>query len=399
MNHAAHSPGDVSPAASSDRTVDVVVVGGGFFGCEVAVMSRQYADKVELVEGADRLLSRASYNNQARIHNGYHYPRSILTALRSRVNFARFCEDFSDCVVSDFDMYYAVAREHSKVTANQFATFCQRIGAPLEPAPEHVARWFDPTRVEAVWRAREYAFDSNKLAARMARVLGERNVAVRLSTLATAIASDADGFVVELQRSDGTTERVRTRWLFNCTYSALNFVLGAAGRAPIALKHEIAEMALCEVPPELKNVGITMMCGPFFSIMPFPPRGLHSFSHVRYTPHAAWHERDELPYRKGRPLQVSDFAVKSSFHSMQRDAARYLPILGKVQHMDSLWELKTVLPQSEGDDSRPILFLRDPDFPRLVSVMGGKIDNIYDLPREIADLFATRRMDAHEHAV
>ena len=51
------------------------------------------------------------------------------------------------------------------------------------------------------------------------------------------------------------------------------------------------------------------------------------------------------------------------------------------------FEVKTVLPQSEHDDSRPILFKRCGELPGLVSVMGGKIDNVYDLPRELDGLF------------
>lgn len=391
------------PAQSSDRTqaprtVDVVVVGGGFFGCQVAALARKYADKVVVVEAADRLLTRASYHNQARVHNGYHYPRSILTALRSRVNFPKFCADFGDCVVSDFDKYYAVAREQSKVTASQFATFCQRIGAPLEPAADQVTRWFDPDRIEMVWKTREYAFDSLKLAERMNQLLAEHQVQVQLSTVAKHIEPDADGVRVQLHHALGAVETIRARWLFNCTYSSLNFVLAAAGRPPIPLKHEITEMALVAVPTELHKVGVTVMCGPFFSIMPFPPRGLHSFSHVRYTPRAAWLERDGLPYHTGLPLQVADFKVRSAFVLMQRDAARYLPLLRQLEHVDSLWELKTVLPQSEGNDSRPILFRPDGLWPRLVSVMGGKIDNIYDLPREIADLFADHRRHSDDLA-
>ena len=65
--------------------------------------------------GAD-LMRRASYANQARVHNGYHYPRSILTALRSRVNFPRFVEEFRPAVDSGLEKVYAIARRTSKVT-------------------------------------------------------------------------------------------------------------------------------------------------------------------------------------------------------------------------------------------------------------------------------------------
>ncbi|WP_406696638.1 FAD-dependent oxidoreductase [Singulisphaera sp. Ch08] len=62
---------------------DVVVVGGGFFGCMIALHLRRQNARVAVVERGSRLLGRASYHNQARVHNGYHYPRSVLTAFRS----------------------------------------------------------------------------------------------------------------------------------------------------------------------------------------------------------------------------------------------------------------------------------------------------------------------------
>src|SRR5438128_7348182 len=90
--------------------------------------------RVTLVEREPRLLGRASLRNQARVHNGYHYPRSILTSLRSRLNYARFLDEYEDCVYDAFTHYYAIARGTSKVTATQFAEFCRRIGAPLSEA-------------------------------------------------------------------------------------------------------------------------------------------------------------------------------------------------------------------------------------------------------------------------
>src|SRR4051812_35227021 len=101
----------------------------------IALQLRRCHERVALLERGGRLRGRASYSNQARVHNGYHYPRSLLTAYRSRVNFPLFVERFADCVDSSFEKYYAVSREFSHVTAQQFRRFIERIGAPLGPAP------------------------------------------------------------------------------------------------------------------------------------------------------------------------------------------------------------------------------------------------------------------------
>ncbi|MGH7171592.1 MAG: hypothetical protein ACRELG_15050, partial [Gemmataceae bacterium] len=74
---------------------------------------------------------------------------------------------------------------------------------------------------------------------------------------------------------------------------------------------------------------------------------------------------------------------RSHFAWMVRDAARFLPILNECRYVDSLWEIKSVLPRSERDDSRPILFQRHHGLANLHCVLGAKIDNIFDLLEEM----------------
>ncbi|MBD3843073.1 MAG: D amino acid oxidase (DAO) family protein, partial [Campylobacterales bacterium] len=53
---------------------------------------------------------------------------------------------------------------------------------------------------------------------------------------------------------------------------------------------------------------------------------------------------------------------------------------------DSLFEVKTVLVKNETDDGRPILFEEYPSLPGFYSVLGGKIDNIYDVLERLDDV-------------
>jgi glycine/D-amino acid oxidase-like deaminating enzyme len=368
---------------------DAAVIGGGFFGCMAALRLRQQGRRVVLVESAGRLLGRASYANQARVHHGYHYPRSLTTALRSRLNFPRFVQQFESCVVRDFDQYYAVARTFSKVTGVQFRNFFERVGAPLGPAPASVRRLFNDDLVEEVFRVTEYAFDALRLRRVLEGWLAEAGVEVRTGTTAVRVhAYPGRRLLLTLQGPAGPAGLV-AREVCNCTYAHTNAVLAASGLPLIPLKQELTEMALVEVPAPLAHVGITVMCGPFFSAMPFPPRGLHTLSHVRYTPHDAWSEGDG-PYRSADE-EAARRPRRSSFPWMVQDAARYVPLLRECRYVDSLWEVKTVLPRSEADDGRPILFRRDHGLGGLHCVLGAKIDNVYDLLDEMGGPGEERR--------
>lgn len=354
---------------------DAIVIGGGFYGAAIAIYlkTKRGFKNVALIERERDLLLRASFNNQARIHNGYHYPRSLTTAFRSRVNLPRFVQDYPLAVERDFVHLYAIARRNSKVTSRQFERFCGEIGAELKSAPEEMRNLFDPRLIEDVFSVEEYAFDAGKLVERAREELDACGVEVHVNRRVFAIRRTEGGLLVE---SEGTTERVfHSRGVFNCSYSGLNQFTGGFTGTQTKLKHEIAEIALVQAPPALAQVGITVMDGPFFSMMPFPPRGLHTLSHVRYTPHLSWPDEFGVdPYQK-----LDGYHRETRVDRMIRDVSRYIPAALDAKYVDSLFEIKTILVKNEGDDGRPILFERHPDLPGCYSILGGKIDNIYDV--------------------
>jgi hypothetical protein len=72
-------------------------------------------------------------------------------------------------------------------------------------------------------------------------------------------------------------------------------------------------------------------------------------------------------------------ARQSHFPLMLRDAVRYMPLLADCRQVDSLWEIKTVLPANDRDDGRPILLEHDVGLPGLSCVLAAKIDNVFDM--------------------
>ncbi len=331
--------------------------------------------KVTICEKDDDFMQRASYNNQARVHNGYHYPRSTLTALRSCASFPIFTDEFKECIDSSFDKYYMIGKILGKVSAKQFKMFCERIGLCCDEAPPAISKLTNPQYIEASFSTQEYAFNARALKERMLARIHNAGVNIELSTKVISLQKDQETFIVE-QTKNGKTFYSEVDQIFNCTYSMLNSLLNISNIPTIPLKHEMTEMCLVEVPDILKDKGITIMCGPFFSIMPFPDRGLHTLSHVRYTPHYEWHDTTDSYIDAHK--HFSNTKKVSAYNKMLLDSKRYLPCMAGCLYKDSLWEVKTVLPRSEIDDSRPILFKENYFYDKFHCIMGGKIDNIYD---------------------
>jgi glycine/D-amino acid oxidase-like deaminating enzyme len=369
----------MTPADNDPSSVDALVIGGGFYGCVIAAyLARARGMKhVSLIEQMPGIMQRASYHNQARVHGGYHYPRSFTTAYRSRQNYPRFLHEWPSAIRRDFVKLYAIARHQSKVTPRQFERFCHAIGAPLELADERQHALFEARYIEAVYRVEECAFDATKLAAQAEKELAALGVQCQFERRVTHLYVDPPhGYRCEVHHADGSRTQLRARTIFNCSYSGLNQLGGDYQPTRRALKHELTEMALIEPPADLNGLGVTVMDGPFFSTMPFPARGLHTLSHVRYTPHRHW--ADSASYDPYRALTDTD-TPPSRADRMIRDASRYLPALQDARQVGSLYEIKTILTKNEADDGRPILFEAHQNLPGCYSILGSKIDTIYDV--------------------
>jgi len=364
---------------------EIAIIGGGFFGMYIAEYLALKGCKVTIFEKENDFMTHASYHNQARVHNGYHYPRSILTALRSRVSFPRFVDEFGECVYSDFEKYYLIAKPLSKVSLQQFELFCDRIGASIGSVPTRIKKLFNTQYVEGGMSVQEYAFDAIKLKKIMEARLEQVNVEVQLNTRVISLQEQSGKLLLSIQHEELITQR-NFDHVFNCTYSQINSVLTSSSLDMIPLKHEMTEMCLVSMPDELKKVGVTVMCGPFFSVMPFPSTPFHSFSHVRYTPHYEWHDSNINEYCDAHE-KLQNNTHTSAWNYMIKDAVRYMPILSECKYEKSLWEVKTILPRSEVDDSRPILLKLNHGYNNFHSIMGGKIDNVYDVVEVLKNMF------------
>lgn len=348
------------------RQYEGVVIGAGYYGCRLALHLCKALDApVLLYDRANAILGRASYVNQARVHGGYHYPRALDTALTSRRFFERFLSEHSEAITWNTLSVYAIA-QGSKVSPRQFELVCQEIGARLSPAPSRVSSLFDARLIDASYLAEEFAFNAKVIKAQLDRRLEEADsLTVTLGAPARILGRDSSGVELEI-----AGERVHARYVLNCTYSDLDSV-GVKLRTP--LRKELAEIAIIRPPGELSGYSVTVMDGPFFSTLPFPALNAYSLTHVRFTPVTAW--LDGGPPDARFPL---GFARSRNGEAMIRDSARYLPALGKAAVLGSLYDVKTVMLAREDDDGRPILFEESHDVPGVISILGSKVDNIYD---------------------
>ncbi len=373
---------------------DFLIVGGGIFGIYAALFLREQGQRVLLVEKEKALLKKASIVNQARLHSGYHYPRSVATALMSDDNKARFTADHEAFINFEFEKYYAIDRFGSFTDAAQFERFCAFIGIPCEPVSNHP--YFNYHRLEALYRTKEYTFDPILIAEYYRQRLYDAapEVTPRLFTEVAAAGAAGETWQVELKDlSSGHTETVAARQVINATYAGSNAINRLFGVRDIDLMHEISEMVFVNS-PQIRDIGLTIMDGPFGSIMPYGKSGLLSLSSVAYTHHKVSY--DNLPTFDCQQINTNcrpDFTDICNF-CPAKPSSNYRKMLGQIRHyftnkvefqyFTSMFTIKSKLKASYIDDGRPteISVLREN--PRFYCIFAGKINSIYEIEKVVS---------------
>ncbi len=364
---------------------DKIIIGAGIYGLYAAEVCGKKGENVLVLEYDDDCFERATYINQARIHMGYHYPRSYSTATKSAGYFERFCKDYNLCIHDDFKKVYAISSNFSWTSGKQFLKFCEDSNIPCEEINSN--KYFNYGMCDGAFETKEYTYDAMILKEYMKTNLSQySNVHIRYSSRIENINKLEHSYEIVLK--DG--EKVSTGFLLNATYASVNQILAMLDYQPFKIKYELCEIILCKVGNNLKDVGITVMDGPFFSIMPFGKTGYHSLTSVTFTPHITSYEvlpTFDCQKNSGgycSPEQLGNCNTcpskpKSAWMYMSNLAKKYLKENIEFEYVDSLFSMKPILMASEIDDSRPTVIRQFSENPTFVSVLSGKINTVYDL--------------------
>lgn len=371
--------------------INKIIIGAGLYGLYSALYCGKNNENVLVLEKDDQAFKRATYINQARVHMGYHYPRSYSTAIKSANYFEKFNKDYGFSILTDFDQIYATSKHFSWTNSKQFKKFCDNAKIMCEEVPTD--KYFNTGMCDGAFLTEEYTYDAHILRDYLLEEISKySNIEIKYSVDIKKIYRQDNVYTIV----DSENNKYSAPFVLNSTYASTNEINKMLGFEPFKIKYELCEIILCEVNDEFKNTGITVMDGPFFSIMPFGKTGYHSLTSVTFTPHQTSY--DELPtfgcqarshgFCTPKKLgNCNDCPAKpaSAWESMSTMARKYLKDKYQFKYVKSLYSMKPILMASEIDDSRPTVIKKYSSNPTFVSVLSGKINTVYDLEEILND--------------
>lgn len=236
------------------------ILGGGWYGCHLAASFIGCGHEVVLWESSDQLFDGASGANPARLHLGFHYPRSKITRAMSQEHYAAFMLRYGQMTRTVPINIYAIAASDSVV---DFGTYCQVLKGEVEFVKVEKPEELGLRNVEG------------------ALLTGERHIIIRQARkYFTALLKNNVLFGAEML---STVDSQDWDYTIDCTFCALD---GAN-----IDRYEPCITTLLRGPIDK---AITIMDGPFPSIYPWDEEeGLCSLTSARYTPFAKCATRAE----------------------------------------------------------------------------------------------------------
>lgn len=187
------------------KQYDKIIIGAGMYGLYSALFCAKRGQSVLVLECDSSSFSRATYINQARVHQGYHYPRSLSTAMKSAEYFDRFNKDYDFCINREFDKVYATSKQYSWTDREQFMEFCKSADIPCEEL--HPERFFKKDMCDGAFPTREYTYDAMILRDYfLDKLLQYNSVEIQYGIDVASVERQTDQYVV---RTEGESKNIR----------------------------------------------------------------------------------------------------------------------------------------------------------------------------------------------
>lgn len=311
---------------------NVAIIGGGIFGSTIAIELANQGCNVVLYERHENLLEEASSINQYRVHEGYHYPRSIETVLECQASVSDFIRHYRQSIVPKrvgIKNYYAIASKASVTNPEQYIAFMDAIGLPYKKVKPMQG-------TDLTVEVEENIYDPAILASIVKRRMIGAGVELRLGRVATENdLVDADFTVI-------------------ATYANLNDWRIDKRE----YQYEICEKPVLKLPESYRKKSIVIMDGPFMCIDPLGSSDLHVMGNVVH----AIHHRN-IGYKPIVPDGYKNLLNKglvrspsiTNINKFIESARQFFPNIDRAQHIGSMYTIRTVLPYKENDDARPTL--------------------------------------------
>lgn len=351
------------------------IIGGGLFGCHLALKLAKSGFEVSLFEKKSEILQGTSHNNSRRVHLGYHYPRHMATARQSLDGSAKFLKEYGDFVIKHFDNYYGLAK-NSRTGREHYENFLQELGAPFEKCPHQPSPiWgLKLENMQRIYKVKEYVLDIESLSRHLNQLLKQFGVEMFLNTEVESVIGKKNKWEVITEESSKSFD-----FLILATHSQEVFPIQHEN-IPI-IYQEIREFHLTQIllaQIELSTpFGLTVVDGDFITVLPINNRGHYSI----YSPSLS---RLRVKEARKNPFTDEDIRDAIKFENVEPLIRRFYDWFEdyiNIQPLKSWYAIRSVPANKTETDERESTI--QTITPNLYKIQSTKLDHCMEIAESL----------------
>ena len=367
-----------SMEADMSKLYDCIIIGGGIFGCSCALELSKLGKEIIILDKNKDLMLGASSNNTNRLHLGYHYPRDLDTALQCKEGFEVFAKEYSDCILKDINNIYCISSYGSNVTPEKYKQFCKDAGLPFEELSNNEI----PERLEnvdCIINTKELIYDCKELKNKIKNNLKSCKINTLTQSKVIKVEELDNKFKVQIDNKE-----LFSKTIINSTYANYNTFHQYLNLPRSIYQFELTYVPIIRWRSGKPPIGITVMDGNFFSVLPHGKTGDYTLYHVYYSVlNRVINEKP--PSEWENPYEIIDGSQpKLIFKKMINSISEWLPSIKEAEFVGYLSTTRMVLSKSEKTDARPTLVEKMPTRNCFYSLFSGKIDHSILVSRRLA---------------
>ena len=326
----------------------IIIIGAGWYGLHLAnILKKSYS--IILLEKESDIFTGASYNNQNRLHLGYHYPRSFKTRKMCLTHHNRFINQYKNIIDVIDDNYYAI----SNYSYIDYKTYLQIFNTDKYNHTIVENNFLHEIEGDII-NTQEKIINAEK-----AKQFFKKNICFdqRLNYKVENIKNIKNKVIVN--------NELTADLIFDTTNNMLNF----------SKKEYIFELTITflykRINYQIPFTALTIMDGPFFSLF---PRNVskrdYTLTHVQYTPITKnKHIKDIFN------TSLNDSKIAEIRNNIEIDVIKVLPDFSREFEYDNYFTAyKCKL--ANYNDSRECIIENN---ERIISINCGKIIGIFDV--------------------
>ena len=316
--------------------MNIAIIGGGWVGCHLAYKLKN-EHSVQLFEKNPLIFNETSYNNQNRLHFGFHYARNHETRELCRNTFDRFMEDYSFSV-SDVDKNcYCVPKNKSIIDYKTYLKI------------------FD-------------GFEYNKIDTDLINIEGCINTKekyINFKKCADFFSKELNNVIIHEKITKKKLERLSQQ--FDLVIDATNNCLGINNG-----KNIFFELTACLIYEKINDTtfdSITMVDGDLFSIYPYDSNTF-TLTDVEHTPIKKFSSINQLNRFKKK---INDLYMDNKKNLFEKKVLIYYPkFLTDFKYKGYFLSIKSKI-ENDSSSRYPVII----DNKNVISCFTGKIQGIY----------------------